>query len=114
MTTCSPLRVVSVAESEGEGAGVSFKTACETSFARRVDMAAYQRCFPDRVASYLRATKLSAEEIGCMYGVTARCAQNWIDGLVAPRADKIALIALRDPAGFVEHFGQKARRGVAA
>lgn len=89
-------------------AGVSFKSICETSFARRCDLAAYQRCFPDRVAQYLRATRLSAEEIAIMYGVTARCAQNWIDGLVAPRADKIALIALRDPVGFVKHFGEVA------
>ena len=90
------------------GGGVSFKTHCETSFARRCDMVAYQRCFPDRVAQYLRATKLSAEDIGCMYGVTARCASNWMDGLVAPRADKIALIALRDPEGFRKHFGEAA------
>jgi hypothetical protein len=89
-------------------AGVSFKDYCETSFARRCDMVAYQRCFPDRVAQYLRATKLSAEEVGLMFGVTARCAQNWIDGLVAPRADKIALIALRDPEGFAKHFSEDA------
>jgi len=99
---------ISAPQGGTDGAGPSFKSYCETSFARRCDMVAYQRCFPDRVAQYLRGTQLSAEEIGFMYGVTGRCAQNWLDGLTAPRADKIALIALRDPEGFVKYFSEAA------
>ena len=91
------------------GAGdASFESYCETSFARRFDLAAYQRCFPDRAAQYFRATGLNAAELAVAFGVNARTAQNWLDGIVAPRADKIAVIALRDPKGFVKHFGEKA------
>ena len=95
-------------EADTARGGVSFKSYCETSFARRFDLAAYQRCFPDLAAQYFRATGLNAAEIAVAFGVNARTAQNWLDGIVAPRADKIAVIALRDPEGFVRHFGEKA------
>jgi hypothetical protein len=87
---------------------VSFRTFCETSFARRFDLLAFQRCFPDRAAQYFRATGLSATEIGAAFGVNARTAQNWLDGIVAPRGDKIAVIALCDPDGFRTHFTKDA------
>jgi len=87
---------------------VSFKDFCETSFARRFDLHAFQRMFPDHAAQYFRGTGLNAEEIGAAYGVTSRTAQNWLDGIVAPRGDKVAIIALRDPVGFAKHFGKVA------
>lgn len=96
------------ADTDTGAADGSFESYCEISFARRVDLAAYQRCFPDRAARYFRATGLNAAELAVAYGVNARTAQNWLEGIVAPRADKIAVIALRDPAGFVRHFGEDA------
>lgn len=87
---------------------VSWESHCETTFARRFDLRAYQRTFPDRCARYFRSTGLNAAEIAVAYGVDARTAQNWLDGIVAPRGDKVARIALIDPEGFSEHFGAAA------
>jgi hypothetical protein len=67
-----------------------------------------KRCFPDRAAAYFRATGLSAAEIAVAFGVDARTAKNWLEGIVAPRGDKVAVIALRDPEGFRKHFGEVA------
>ena len=89
-------------------AGASWKTYCETSCARRFDLHGYQRMFPEIAAKYFRSTGLSAAEIAVAFGVNARTAQNWLDGIVAPRGDKIAVIALRDPKGFRKHFGEAA------
>lgn len=86
-------------------APASFETCFANSGARRVDLYAFQRMFPDHAARYFRGTGWRAEEIAVAYGVTARTAQNWLDGVVAPRGDKVAIIALRDPEGFVRCFG---------
>jgi len=103
MTRSSHLVVVP--QSTTPDAPASFKTFCETSFARRTDLHAFQRAFPDCAARYFRGTGLSAAEIAVAFGVDARTAKNWLEGLVAPRGDKVAVIALRDPDGFRRHFG---------
>jgi len=86
----------------------SWKTYCETSAERRFDLHGFQRCFPDRAAAYFRATGLSAAEIAVAFGVDARTAKNWLEGIVAPRGDKVAVIALRETEGFRKHFGEVA------
>lgn len=83
----------------------SFETFCASSAMRRMDLHGYQRSFPHLAAAYFRATGLSAAEIAVAFGVDARTAKNWLEGLVAPRGDKVAVIALRDPDGFRTHFG---------
>ena len=64
--------------------------------------------FPDTAAKYFRSTGLSAPEIAVAFGVSTRTAENWINGVVAPAGNKVALIALRDPEGFTKHFGEEA------
>ena len=82
----------------------SWETYCEATVARRFDLHAWQRTFPDTAAKYFRASKLTAAEIGAAYGVSARTGQNWIDGIVAPAGNKVALIAKKDPKGFWKFF----------
>ncbi|EPX82078.1 hypothetical protein [Salipiger mucosus] len=75
---------------------------------RRVDLHAWQRTYPDRARAYFRASGMSAAQIAVVYGVTERTAMNWLEGVVGPKGDKIALIALRDRAGFERYFGEDA------
>jgi len=89
-------------------AAPSWETFCARQSARRFDLHAFQRCFPDRAAAYFRGTGLSAEALAVAFGVSARTASNWLEGTVAPRGDKVAVIALRDPEGFKRHFGEVA------
>lgn len=55
--------------------------------------------FPDIWARYLRANFGSAERVAVAFGVTFQCACNWLNGTSRPTGDKVALIALTDPAG---------------
>jgi hypothetical protein len=83
---------------------LSFASFCEKPF----DLMAYQRTFPDRAAAYFRSTGMSAAELAVVFRVTERTAQNWLEGVVAPRGAAIAVIAARDPSGFAQHFGAAA------
>jgi DNA-binding transcriptional regulator YiaG len=74
----------------------------------KIDLHAYQRTFPDRAAAYFRGTGLNAPQLAVAFGVSERTAQNWLEGLVAPRGPAIAVIATRDPKGFARHFGAAA------
>ena len=90
------------------GAATSWKAFCETSFAKRFDLHGYQRMFPETAAKYFRSTGLTAAEIGVAFGVSARTGQNWLDGIVAPAGNKVALIAKKDPEGFRKYFVEDA------
>jgi hypothetical protein len=72
------------------------------------DFLAYQRSMPDRVAAYFSG--ISVGRIAAEFGVSERTAQYWKDGIVVPNGAKMALVAVRDPEGFQQHFAS----GVAA
>lgn len=81
----------------------------EISFrAKSTDLLGFARVFPDRWSAYLRASGLCPAEIAVAFGVDQRTAQNWLEGLVAPRGAVVALAALREPERFAEHFGRAA------
>lgn len=76
---------------------------------RPVDVAAFQRAFPERARAYFRATGLSAAEIAFVYSVDQRTAMNWLEGVTRPTGDKVALIAVLDPDGFARHLAPSGR-----
>ena len=86
----------------------SLKHPGSPNFLRSGAPVEYQKKFPDMVSEYFRDTGMTPEEIAVAFSVSGRAAQYWLDGEAVPRADKIALIALRDPEGFAKHFGEKA------
>lgn len=63
------------------------------------DPARMRADFPDIWARYLRANFGSAERVAVAFGVTFQCACNWLNGTSRPTGDKVAMVALTDPAG---------------
>jgi len=113
MTPRPALSVVvpGIGNTQAQGSGGRAEMSFEKFFGpvRPVDLHRWQRCFPDRAASYFRATGMSAAEIAVAYGVNARTAQNWLDGICRPNGAVMALVALQDRAGFETHFSPERR-----
>lgn len=82
-----------------KGSEMSFRNVLQRG---SIDLHAYQRSMPDRVAAYFRG--ICVRRIAMEYGVSERTAQYWKDGVVVPNGAKMALVAVRDPVGFAHHF----------
>ena len=72
---------------------------------RAFDAGRYRVLFPERWAGFLQSHFRSVGEVGWFFGVDQRTAQNWWEGSNRPTGDKVALAAVRFPAGFADHMG---------
>ncbi len=67
-------------------------------FARPFDLHGYRRRFPDLWAGFLKAHFQGATHIAFVFGVTERCAQNWLNGVGSPKPEFVMMALKNIPA----------------